>query len=303
MSSGAAQLPDAFMQDFLSRHRLPAAFLKTARDFYLPLAVRLPSFRHDDNPLLFGINGAQGTGKSTLADFLAKAAEELFGWRTAVLSIDDFYLTRAERQVLARDVHPLFATRGVPGTHDMTMLSNVLDQIENLPADAAMRLPRFDKSTDERAKESTWPTVDGPLDMVVLEGWCVGSEAQKDDAMREPVNDLEREEDADGSWRTTANEKLAVLYEPVFARLDALVFLAAPSFEAVFRWRLEQEQKLADATAGSEIMDESEVARFIRFYERITRHNLRVLPERADVVLTLDENHAVVAIRGRLTGI
>lgn len=303
MSSDAVQLPDAFMQDFLSRHRLPATFLETAREFYLPLAAQLPSFRHDANSLLLGINGAQGTGKSTLADFLAKATEELFGWRTAVLSIDDFYLTRAERQVLARDVHPLFATRGVPGTHDMTMLSNALDQLGNLPAGAAMTLPRFDKSSDERAKVSTWPRVDGPLDMVVLEGWCVGSEAQRDDAMREPVNALERDEDPDGSWRTTANERLAVLYEPVFARLDALVFLAAPSFEAVFRWRLEQEQKLADATAGSAIMDQSEIARFIRFYERITRHNLQILPKRADVVLTLDENHAVVAGRGRLAGI
>jgi D-glycerate 3-kinase len=303
MTSDTTQLSNAFMRDFLSRHRLPAIFEKTARQYYLPLAAKLPSLRPDDQTFLLGINGAQGTGKSTLADFLAKGAEELFGWRTAVLSIDDFYLTRAERQVLARDVHPLFATRGVPGTHDMTMLSNVLDQLENLPAGAAISLPRFDKSTDERAKESTWPTVDGPLDMVVLEGWCVGSEAQKDDAIREPVNELERDEDPGGSWRTTANEKLATLYEPVFARLDALVFLAAPSFDAVFRWRLEQEQKLADATGGSAIMDESEVARFIRFYERITRHNLRILPERADIVLTLDENHAVVASRGRLAGI
>ena len=79
------------------------------------------------------------------------------------------------------------------------------------------------------------------------------------------------------------------------------MFLGAPSFEAVFRWRLEQEQKLAETSSGAAIMTAEEVARFIRFYERLTRHNLRTLPQRADVVLTLDENHAVVAGRYRDT--
>lgn len=281
----------------MSQHRLPPAFRTTAEESYLPLANTLPSLQKDGEPLLIGINGGQGTGKSTLADFLRTATQHLFGWRTAVLSIDDFYLTRAERRKLGRDVHPLFETRGVPGTHDTAMLTTYLDRLEALPAGESLALPKFDKASDDRAAQSSWTTVEGPLDMIVLEGWCVGSRAQPVDALHSPVNALEREEDPTALWRTTANEYLASNYQAIFARLDALVFLAAPSFDAIFRWRLEQEQKLLEvsATSSSEIMNESRLKRFIEFYERLTRYNLATLPGSADYVLTLDESHAVVA--------
>ena len=295
MAAEDPRLRDDRLQDFLARHRLPAAFLDTARRFLLPLAARLPSFRTARGPLMLGINGAQGTGKSTLADFLAMASAELFGWRSAVLSIDDFYLTRSERQALGRDVHPLFATRGAPGTHDTSMMRDTLDRLRDLGPGARLELPRFDKAIDDRAADG--PEVTGPLDLVIFEGWCVGSTAQDEAAMPEPVNALEREEDPDATWRTMANRKLAADYEPVFAMLDVLVFLAAPSFDAVYRWRLEQEQKLAARSAGSAIMEEAEIEKFIAFYERLTRHNLDTLPLQADAVLTLDEDHAVVAAR------
>ena len=297
MSANDLRISERRLRAFLAHQRLPSAFRNTARRFFLPLAAGLPSLRSGSAPLLLGINGAQGTGKSTLADFLELAVAELFDWRTAVLSIDDFYLTRAERQRLASDIHPLFETRGVPGTHDTEMLATSIDRLQRLPAGAAFELPRFDKSIDERAPEATWPSVAGPLDLVILEGWCVGSTAQTARALREPVNELEREEDPDAVWRTYANEQLSSHYEPVFSALDALAFLAAPSFEAVFRWRFEQEQKLADSSdaRASSVMNREQVARFIRYYERLTRHNLNTLPSRADVVLTLDEAHAVVA--------
>jgi len=279
----------------MARHRLPAAFRETATEHYWPLAERLPSLLPHDRPLLLGVNGAQGTGKSTLADFLDMATREFFGWRNAVLSIDDFYLTHAEREALARDVHPLLETRGVPGTHDTPMLSDTLDRLLNLPAGDTTRVSRFDKANDDRAAQ--WSTVEGPLDMIILEGWCVGSRAEDEDALLEPVNDLERDEDPDGTWRAFANDRLGKDYQPIFERLDTLVFMQAPSFDAVFRWRLEQERKLADASDASaaSVMDREQVGRFIRYYERLTRHNLETLPERADVVLTLDEQHAVVA--------
>ena len=286
---------------FLAEHRLPVTFRRTAETFYLPLAGQLPRWRRGTKTLLLGINGAQGTGKSTLAAFLATAAAGLHGWRPAVLSIDDFYLTRSEREALAENVHPLFATRGVPGTHDTALMTRTLERLEALRGGEPMSLPRFDKANDDRAAESDWPVVAGPLDVIVLEGWCVGSRAQPEAALSDPVNELERDEDPDGTWRNYANAALAESYEPVFSRLDALAFLAAPSFDAVFRWRLEQERKLAEQSAGSALMDEYAVARFVRFFERITRDNLARLPARADVVLSIDESHAVTTAdyRGR----
>ncbi len=295
MSESEARISNETLADFLTEHRLPVAFEATARQYYEPLVRRLPAVRGERHTLLLGINGAQGTGKSTLAEFLALGAAELFGWHAAVLSIDDFYLTRAERGALAEDLHPLFATRGVPGTHDTDMLSATLDELAHLKDGETAKLPRFDKSIDDRADETSWPVATGPLDMIILEGWCVGSSAESKDALIEPVNELEDDEDPDGVWRGHANEQLRTEYEPIFARLDSLVFLAAPSFDAILEWRIEQERKLAQkSSAGTHVMSDAEVARFIGFYERITRHNLDAIPSRADVVFTLDHSHAVV---------
>ena len=295
MSDSEHNISRRAFADFVTEHRLPSAFESTASDYYEPLARELPSLRGERRSLLLGINGAQGTGKSTLAEFLALAAAELFGWRTAVLSIDDFYLTRAERRELADEVHHLFVTRGVPGTHDTELLAATLDKLIQLEEGQSERLPRFDKATDDRAPEDQWPVVEGPLDLIILEGWCVGSSAADPANLADPVNELETHEDADGTWRRYANARLSADYEPIFSRLDALVFLAAPSFNAILEWRIEQEHKLAQKAAGSEIMSDDEVARFIRFYERITRRNLEVIPSYADVVFELNTDHGIAS--------
>lgn len=292
---------DEFLEDHLPdlmlRRQLPVEFRKTAENFYLPLLEKICRLQRSDGPLLVGINGAQGTGKSTLAEFLQIAAGKILGWRAAAISIDDFYLTRAERQKLGRDVHPLFATRGVPGTHDTAMLTKYLNRLGELAEGDTLLLPKFDKANDDRAPTSCWTSVAGPVDLILLEGWFVGSEAQAPDALRIPVNALERVEDPTAIWRTTANEYLATTYQAIFTRLDALVFLLAPSFDAIQRWRFEQEKKLSEASAESAtaIMNEDQLRRFMQFYERLTRHNLDTIAKAANIVLTLDTNHEVVS--------
>ena len=250
--------------------------------------------QHEPEQTLFvGINGAQGTGKSTLAAFLRLALESNAGWRVAVLSIDDFYLTKAERGELGKRIHPLLATRGVPGTHDMPMLAACVEKLRNLDAETSLSLPRFDKARDDHADPGAWPVIAGQVDLIILEGWCVGSKPQPDDRLVQPVNSLERDEDPSGEWRRYVNEQLKGSYADLFAQLDTLIFLRAPDMGAVHRWRLEQEEKLSAATpadSGS-VMDSEQVARFVRFFERLTKENLVSLPEIADVVLELDYNH------------
>ena len=275
---------------FILRHRLPDSFRDIARDTYLPLIDWLD--KKTETPLLLGINGCQGSGKSTLADFIA-AVQAMRGRRVAVLSIDDFYLTRRERAQLAQSIHPLLQTRGVPGTHDLALALQTVDSLLSLSPGDTTQLPRFDKSSDDRAPLSQWPTIEGPIDMVILEGWCVGSRPQSANELTTPVNTLEKNEDADGRWRQFVNDSLKN-YQQLFERLHTMVMLKAPDFSCVYRWRLEQEQKLAALRPdGSGVMSAEEIARFIQHYQRLTEANLVALPSHADVILELNHQHGI----------
>ena len=291
----------AQLDAFIAEHRLPDAFRRIATNFYDPLATWLGRRLEPETPFLLGINGAQGTGKSTLADYLALALGDCGARTVAVLSIDDFYLTKAERQHLAQTVHPLLAVRSVPGTHDIPMLLECLAQLRALGPGERARLPRFDKARDDRADETTWPAVTGPVGLIILEGWCVGSAAEPEAGLDAPVNALEQTRDTDSRWRRYVNERLGADYAQVFAELDALVFLQAPGFEAIRSWRIEQEHKLAAAQGGQApgVMSDDEVREFIQYFERITRNNLQTVGSNADIVLELDEYHDCVASRYR----
>jgi len=284
---------------FIERHRLSAHFRRTAGEFYIPLACWVDEAiaRHTGGAFILGINGAQGTGKSTLSEFLAEYLESECGRTTAILSLDDLYLTRAQRQSLGETVHPLLATRGVPGTHDVELGIRILDGLRALGDGERLALPRFDKAVDDQRPTEGWPIVEGPVDLVIFEGWCVCSEAVPDADLDQPVNALEAREDPDGHWRRFVNTQLASVYPALYSRVDALLFLAAPGFEAIRRWRQEQERKLIEAQGGhaSGVMDEAGILRFIDHFERISRHDLDCMPSQADVVLRLDNDHAVIS--------
>lgn len=231
--------------------------------------------------MVLGLCGVQGSGKSTLAAAIARSVPG-----TVVLSLDDLYRTRAERRVLAATLHPLFATRGVPGTHDVDLGIATLDALR---AGQPVRLPRFDKAIDDRAAPAAGVEGGAPR-LVLFEGWCVGARPIAEAALVAPINALERDEDGQGVWRRTSNAALAGPYQALFARIDRLVLLEAPGWETVLHWRTEQEQALRVAGAnGPGVMDDATVARFIQHYERLTRHILIEMPGRADLVLPLDE--------------
>lgn len=242
-------------------------------------------------PLVVGICGAQGSGKSTLVAALAEQLE--CEGIAAALSLDDLYLTRAQRATLAREVHPLLATRGVPGTHDVGLGLQILDA---LAQGEAARLPRFDKALDDRAPSAAWPSAPSDTQVLLLEGWCIGARPQAEAALAAPVNALEQVEDPDGIWRCYANTALSGSYQSLFARIDLLVLLAAPGWDIVARWREQQEAELRASSTGAGVMTPAEVTRFIQHYERLTRHILAEMPSRADVVVRLGERREVLAI-------
>lgn len=235
--------------------------------------------------LVVGLCGAQGSGKSTLAEALRRRFSD-GGQRAATLSLDDLYLSRAERERLSAAVHPLLRTRGVPGTHDIGLGLGVVDA---LARGEAARLPRFDKAADDCAPPEAWDTAAAGTRLLILEGWCLGARPQAPEALAAPVNRLEREEDPEGIWRRYVNTALAGDYQRLFGRIDRLVLLAAPGFESVFGWRRQQEDALR-AQAGANapgVMSDQALRRFIAHYERLTRHILAEMPPRADVLVEL----------------
>src|SRR5690606_5606704 len=125
-----------------------------------------------------------------------------------IISLDDVYLTHDARQHLAATVHPLLQTRGVPGTHDVDLGVDTMTRLIHAGAGDRTPLPRFDKAQDTQMPRNQWPVFEGPADVVIFEGWCVGARPQSDEALATPINALERDEDADGRWRGYVNGKL-----------------------------------------------------------------------------------------------
>ena len=281
-------LSPALQAELMEREALPGEFARRVETLWGPLANWIAG-RHAaaGAPRVIGLCGPQGSGKTTGAEAMRLMLTER-GLNTVVLALDDLYLGKAERTELALRVHPLFATRGPPGTHDVALGLGALSALQKA---GKMRLPHFDKATDDRAPMEQWPTVAGPADIVIFEGWCVGAVAQEAVELAAPVNALEAEEDPAGVWRRHVNAALAGDYQRLFGRIDGLIQLRAPSFAVVADWRLEQERKLRARTGMG--MSDAEVRRFIQHYERLTRHIDAEMPCRADVVANLGDDRAV----------
>ncbi len=279
---------------------LPPSYLDNVDEYWRPIAGRIAARQQAaGRAIVVGINGTQGSGKSTLCLFLEALLRGQHGLRTVTLSIDDLYLGKAQRQALARAVHPLFAVRGVPGTHDVALGRRTIAALTHAtgPMPLAMPMPRFDKATDDRLADHALPIVTAPVEVVLFEGWCVAAEPEDDASLEEPINALEAVEDRSGLWRRYVNVQLADDYRALFAQIDLLIMLRPPSFDVVTGWRQLQERKLRERTGAG--MTDAQVARFVMHYERLTRHILATMPALADIIVGLDEAHHVTGVTNR----
>ena len=284
------------IKDFIQQERLPSTYLLDATQYFLPLVrdIKAEIQSSRKGPFLIGINGAQGTGKSTLAKLLS-ALLTSSGYRTVNLSIDDFYYSKAKRQELADEIHPLLRSRGVPGTHDVDLALNLIEQLYAAGSNQQITLPRFDKSLDDCRPVAACEQIQGPIDIIILEGWFVGAKAQAGDELTQAINELEINEDSDGRWRAYVNQQLAGSYQSLFEKIHILLMLQAPGFEQILEWRSLQEEKLRTlaVTDASGLMDRKAIKHFIQHFERLTRHCLRTLPDSADRVFQLNTEHRI----------
>jgi len=237
---------------------------------------------------IVGIAGPQGSGKTTLV-----SAYAAFLPATAHFSLDDVYLDATARRTLSATAHPLFATRGPPGTHDLDLLNATLDALQATDPDSRTPLPAFDKLTDNPLPRGSRPVFEGKPKLILIDGWCVGASAQSEADLKTPINEIEIKEDDRGKWRRAINEKLTLPYALAFARFDAILYLRAPDFGVIHDWRCEQEEGLLgrDLTGA----DRRRIALFIQHFERITRHMMSG-GRRADIEVQLDARRNVTEI-------
>jgi len=185
-------------------------------------------------------------------------------------------------------------TRGVPGTHDIELALATISRLKTMNPGETTLIPQFDKSQDNRKPRQQWQKIEGPVSVIILEGWCVASTPLDQDSLTQPINQLEQLEDKDGLWRKTSNKFLQHDYQILFKQIDWLLMLKAPDFDVVYQWRLLQEQKLAKTLVEgtrTELLDEHQIKRFIQYFQRLTEHNLLTIPAIANAVILLDEQH------------
>ena len=243
--------------------------------------------------LFLGLSGGQGSGKTTVSKILKIIMKNYFKRRVHVSSIDDFYKTLSERKKMARQKHPLFKTRGVPGTHDINLIKNFFTAIKRKKF-KKIKIPRFSKLSDDRLKKNRWYQINKKPEIIILEGWCVGAKHEPNTSLKKPVNSLEEKEDKNLIWRKFVNEKLKREYKKVFAMIDYFIFMKIPSFKMVFKWRLLQETKLRNTVNyKNKTMSFTEIKRFIMFYQRITLQMIKDLSKSASIIMFIKKNHEI----------
>ena len=283
---------------FLNREKVfdksTASKISSLRKTYIPMSFWIENkYQKKGRTLFLGFSGGQGSGKTTVTGILKIILKKFFKRRIHVSSIDDFCKTLEDRNKISYAIHPLFRTRGVPGTHDVNLIKKFFNRIKKKNF-KRIKLPKFDKSIDDRLKKKYWSFVKKRPEIVILEGWCVGAKPQLNSLIRKPVNILEKYEDRDLIWRKYVNAKLKKEYKNLFAMIDYFIFMKIPSFDMVFKWRFLQENKLKKRShLKKKVMSFYQIKRFVMFYQRITLQMVKDLNKSASVVMLLKKNHEI----------
>ncbi|KAK0241457.1 P-loop containing nucleoside triphosphate hydrolase protein [Armillaria nabsnona] len=249
----------------------------------LPAAVELIS-RHilarvsagNKKPIFVAIQGPQGSGKSYLTGLTQKfLTDSPHLLRVAVLSIDDLYLSHDGLVSLARQhpYNPLWKGRGQPGTHDVALGVRILQSLKE--GREAVDMPRFDKSLfngeGDRLATDGSNSVHPPIDVVIMEGWCMGfypitqtGLAEKWDGIwKEQKVALALQDELLGSKGCVQDINLALkVYIDLWAFFDVFVQAIRKStlhspYSVIYQWRLEQEHYMKASNGGKGMSDDA----------------------------------------------
>ena len=271
------------------------------KSFLIPVCFWIFKKASKKKPLILGLSGGQGIGKTTISSIITLILKKYFKLNIFKISIDDFYKTRKERFLLSKKIHPLLMTRGVPGTHDINIMLNFFKRVKKNNF-KSLKLPKFDKSIDDRHKKSFWYTLKKRPDIIIFEGWCVGAMAQKNSMLKKSINSLEKTNDQNLIWRKFVNNQLKTKYKKLFGHLDNLLYLKAKNFNLLQQWRIKQEKKLwlkLKKRKNLKIMNKLEVINFMQTYQRITQNMIKDVPKYASIIFKLNSNHQIKTINYR----
>ena len=265
--------------------------------FYLPICKKIyQDYKKDKKIKIIGLAGGQGAGKSTITQIIKLILEIKYNLNVVYFSIDDFYKTSLERIKMSKNVHHLFRTRGVPGTHDTSLIKKTFINLTKKNF-KPLSIPLFDKSKDECFPKKKWQKIKIQPQIIIFEGWCVGAKPQEKKYLKKSINVLEKKHDPNLIWRSKVNLELNNEYAKIFNKINRLIFLKVPNFKCVYKWRLLQEKKLQLTSEGKKIMSPKQIRNFIMYYERITKQMLVDLTKKAHTVLYLDKKHRFTKIK------
>jgi D-glycerate 3-kinase len=257
----------------------PNKMLQVLWDLWLPLGIKLASGRQQlGHPLIQGILGGQGTGKTTMCKILSLILDRL-GYRTVSLSLDDLYKTYSDRLLLTQQ-DPRLIWRGPPGTHDIDLGLNLLDQIRELRS--PVMIPRFDKSAFGGAGDRTNPEIVTNIDILLFEGWFVGVRPIDPNVFDTAPPPILTE--ADRTFARDMNHRLHD-YLPLWQRLDSLIVLYPTDYRYSLEWRKQAEQQMI--AAGKSGMSNAEIEQFVNYFWRSLHPELFIKPLLKDVDLVI----------------
>ena len=269
------------------------------RSFLIPICFWISKKAKKKNPLIVGLAGGQGSGKTTISSILSLILKKYFKLKVFKISIDDFYKTKKQREILSKNKHSLLLTRGVPGTHDIKIMLDFFRKIKTKNF-KSLKLPKFNKANDDRYKKKHWYKLKSRPDVVIFEGWCVGAKPQSLRLLKKPINAIEKAYDKSLKWRRFVNLQLKTNYKKLYSQLDSLLYLKVKNFNLLKKWRIKQEEKLwlkAKSRKNLKIMNKKEVINFMQTYQRITEQMFKDAPKYSSIIMNLNKNHQIHKIK------
>ena len=241
-------------------------------------------------PIVIGISGGQGSGKSTLCHILSEKLK-INKISSVVLSLDDFYLTRSEREKLSKEIHPLAVKRGVPGTHDIDLLNRVLGFLRRQDRPLPIKIPSFEKGLDDRKPAKFWQSVAQYPKIIFIEGWCIGAFSKSLSAT--PETEWELKNDPYGIWKKWTKNQ-AKKYEEIWNLINFLIFIEQKDFNQVVEDRWRQEQEILSLNQSHTFQTKNEVEEFCYLFESWTYQIWKFCSEHATVTLKRDTNYKYI---------